>query len=418
MKQTIIIADDLTGALDAVAPYASPEISVSVQLGEDAASNRRHPDVLSTCVETRHLIPAAAYEAVHSSFAAAADGAQILFKKTDSALRGNVGAELEALLDASGAKVVHFIPAFPCMGRTTVNGVHLVDGVPVAESAFGSDPLNPVTCSRVADVIAATSSTSVLEVSVGAPLPADFSGIAVYDALTQEDVDARASEILALDGPLALAGCSGLSRALASAQGVACTDAISGRASDLMVMCGSGNPASRAQCAAARAVAPTLDVPLAAMTNPAWLSGAEACAFVRDAMRAADSCAPLMLVDASSPVPASVADDLGIDNDTLRARISNQLGDLFARLIRDTQPSAAMVMGGDALLACLRALNISALAPFAEPAPGVVAAYADVDGRNMVIISKSGGFGDPQLFCDLAEHLSGHPVATAQRLAS
>ena len=61
-----------------------------------------------------------------------------VYKKTDSALRGNIGAERSAVLDGSGEKCLSFIPALPGMNRITVGGVHYIDGVPV-----GSERVRP-----------------------------------------------------------------------------------------------------------------------------------------------------------------------------------------------------------------------------------------------------------------------------------
>lgn len=76
-----------------------------------------------------------------------------IYKKTDSALRGNIGAELGALLRASGEQALPFLPAYPQIGRCTREGVHYIDGQPVAQSVFGIDPFEPVRHSRVADLI-------------------------------------------------------------------------------------------------------------------------------------------------------------------------------------------------------------------------------------------------------------------------
>ena len=81
------------------------------------------------------------------------NGVGCIYKKTDSALRGNIGAELAALLKASGARNLPFLPAFPQIGRTTKKGVHYIDGVPVNESPFGIDPFEPVRCAEVTKLI-------------------------------------------------------------------------------------------------------------------------------------------------------------------------------------------------------------------------------------------------------------------------
>lgn len=39
------------------------------------------------------------------------------------------------------------------MGRTTREGIHYINDVPVKDSVFGKDPFEPVTCSFVPDII-------------------------------------------------------------------------------------------------------------------------------------------------------------------------------------------------------------------------------------------------------------------------
>ena len=76
-----------------------------------------------------------------------------IYKKTDSVLRGNIGAELSAALQASEAEYLAFVPSYPAMNRITKNGIHYVDEIPLSESIFGRDPFNPVTESDVAKLI-------------------------------------------------------------------------------------------------------------------------------------------------------------------------------------------------------------------------------------------------------------------------
>ncbi|GAA0994230.1 four-carbon acid sugar kinase family protein [Acrocarpospora macrocephala] len=61
----------------------------------------------------------------------------------DSTLRGHVFAESDALGAAAG--VLLFVPAYPALGRVTLDGVHLVtvDGrrIPAAETEFAADPV-------------------------------------------------------------------------------------------------------------------------------------------------------------------------------------------------------------------------------------------------------------------------------------
>ena len=55
-------------------------------------------------------------------------GPKRVFKKVDSCMRGNVGAEVDGVVEAMGFEVSLIAPAFPEVGRTTVHDVHLVHG--------------------------------------------------------------------------------------------------------------------------------------------------------------------------------------------------------------------------------------------------------------------------------------------------
>jgi uncharacterized protein YgbK (DUF1537 family) len=71
----------------------------------------------------------------------------------DSCLRGNPGAETEALMDELAYEASFIAPAFPEMGRTTVSGNHLVHGVPVGQTEISRDPITPVTESDLCRLI-------------------------------------------------------------------------------------------------------------------------------------------------------------------------------------------------------------------------------------------------------------------------
>ena len=58
--------------------------------------------------------------------------------------------------------------------------------------------------------------------------------------------------------------------------------------------------------------------------------------------------------------------------------------------------------GGDTLLALMRTVGVAELTPVCEVATGAVLTSFVYHGKVYYIISKSGGFGEPDLFCRLA----------------
>ena len=154
MIKLLMIADDFSGALDAGVQFAARGAATRVVTDLDCDFLETDAEVLVMVAETRHLPPQKAYDVVyHVARNAREAGVPYIYKKTDSALRGNVGSELAAVMDAAAADVMPFLPAFPKLNRVTRNGVHYVDGVPVAESIFGQDPFEPVTVSFLPDIL-------------------------------------------------------------------------------------------------------------------------------------------------------------------------------------------------------------------------------------------------------------------------
>jgi uncharacterized protein YgbK (DUF1537 family) len=114
----LVIADDLTGACDAGVQFAQRGLATSVMLARDAPPAGAR--VVAVNTESRHLEEDAAEAAV----AAMADWitARLIFKKIDSVLRGNPGAEIAAAMRAFGFEAAVATPAFPAMGRVVNAG--------------------------------------------------------------------------------------------------------------------------------------------------------------------------------------------------------------------------------------------------------------------------------------------------------
>ncbi|WP_031500367.1 four-carbon acid sugar kinase family protein [Bryobacter aggregatus] len=185
----LAIADDLTGALETGAKFAARGISAEVSTDPRAKRSR---DLLVIDTESRHLSPTDAAARVRAALKGRTSP-RLFFKKTDSTLRGNIAAELEAL---AGTPLI-YAPAYPALGRTVRNGQLLVDGVPVHLSSFAKDPLNPIQSSDIRTLLGA--------------LPAT-----ILDGETDQDLIEAARMVLASGPGTIAAGSAALAEALAS----------------------------------------------------------------------------------------------------------------------------------------------------------------------------------------------------------
>ena len=137
-------ARDVTSATDGAVALAEAGWAVQVVRGAPAGSS----PAVSIDLATRTLTQDEAVRRV-KAVGPALSSARVIVKQFDSTLRGHVVAETLALLSATGRTRAVVAPAFALAGRTTVNGCQLVNGIPVGDSEYARDPLNPAISSDV-----------------------------------------------------------------------------------------------------------------------------------------------------------------------------------------------------------------------------------------------------------------------------
>ncbi|WP_299841779.1 four-carbon acid sugar kinase family protein [uncultured Paracoccus sp.] len=122
--RVLIIADDLTGALDSGSAFAMRGHATRVLLdaaGLPAALADPDLQVIAIATGTREVPVAEAAQTVHRIAETAAGFDGILFKKIDSRMKGHIAAELAALRGVFPLPVLA-VPAIPRLGRLVVDG--------------------------------------------------------------------------------------------------------------------------------------------------------------------------------------------------------------------------------------------------------------------------------------------------------
>jgi uncharacterized protein YgbK (DUF1537 family) len=242
-----VLADDLTGANATGALFArmglrTRTITGSAAVRETSGGGDAEVTVVTTGTRTMPAPEAAGVVTDLLRSAPALARSRVLAKRVDTTLRGPVAAELDALLagrraalaDPDRPVVAVAVPAYPSAGRTTVGGIHLLHGVPLAESSAGRDPLTPVRSSRVAELVTAGTGLRAVELhqdvlrsgadGASAAIARALAGgdVVVLDAETEGDLArlatavARAGQEAGVDvvpvdsGPFAAAYCGAL----------------------------------------------------------------------------------------------------------------------------------------------------------------------------------------------------------------
>ena len=144
MKRFLIIADDFTGANDAGVQLSRRGIKTNVVFNPELISDNNESYVLDT--ESRGLASKEAYQLLKELFAKIDfNKFDYIIKKTDSTLRGNIPYEVKALYEALDNRTIIFAPAFPDIGRITIDGRHYFNDKPLMETEFALDPVKPIT---------------------------------------------------------------------------------------------------------------------------------------------------------------------------------------------------------------------------------------------------------------------------------
>ena len=148
----IVIADDITGAAEIAGIAFACGEAVRLVCGCVAATYRtatqstNETTVIAT--DTRSMSETEAVAEIRhiaSSIIASSiiHHPSSIFKKTDSALRGHVVAELLTLMQATGYERAVYLPANPSKGRIIRNGIYYINNVPIHETDFSFDPEFP-----------------------------------------------------------------------------------------------------------------------------------------------------------------------------------------------------------------------------------------------------------------------------------
>jgi D-threonate/D-erythronate kinase len=401
-----VLADDLTGACDVGAEWLPGPAGVVVQPGlEEWRSEGRPATICVRNTQSRTLAPDLAAHRVRSALADLGPGwAGLVFKKIDTGLRGPLGTEIDAAMDALGVEEAFVLPAIPEIGRTTQNGRQMIGGVPVNETPFARDPHHPIRDARVAVTLAETGRrpASVLDLAavrgdLGIAIDAARARgatVLVCDAETDADLERAVRSLLLRRRPLLLVGSTGLARALRRVLGSeqpARRARMTGPAplagSGVLVVSGSAHPATRAQIdrARERGVFEPIVVGGAA--------GAEAAGVA--AARRLRAGRPTALVAPPEPVAEGSTACLA----ALRRAALTAL----AR----ARPDGAVLIGGETAYHVLEGLGLPSLWLESRLCPLVVrtrlmsGAYA-----GLALVTKGGSTGAPDLLASIVRQLA------------
>jgi len=407
----LIVADDLTGALDTGAQFARYGRRTLVSWAGGGLPPA-DADVWVLDTETRALPPAEARAAVAQAVAPFLPVLHI-YKKVDSTLRGPIGAELEALLALGVAEQALLAPAFPAQGRTVLGGELRVHGQPLAQTPFAQPGR---ATSLVGELIAASTGLAVGSMglqqvrqggqSLARALAAQTEPVLVLDALAEADLAVAAQAAVLAGRDRLLAGSAGLAAQLPAAWGWVPPDLAAAPASvagPILCVAATKHPALAGQLLHLQQQA---QLEIVKDVLPGILPGEEPAA-ARAAAAVVEALAQgrdVALTTLGAPLVAG--------GDRLVVAL---LGRIAAQALQQARPGALMLTGGDTAMAVCRTLGAEAIIVEGQVEAGVpLGRLAGGEADGLPIATKAGGFGDEGVLWRMACALRGraHEIPT------
>lgn len=388
-----VLADDLSGAAECAAVLAR-------------AARRPTPLVLngawpsggnwSADTDSRALPASAAADVAARALRAAARDRAVVFKKIDSTLRGNVAAELRAMLAVRNVlDAVVVCPTLPSQGRTLNNGVLHIHGEPQLDRELRPLNLLKILEAAGAEPLLLRPAHGVTAAELATELVTSVRGgarIVVVDAADESELRRLAQALLAAyDGARLLpAGAAGLARAVAD-ELLGTTQANmpappAPRDGPLVAVVGSFNVVTNHQV---DELACQADVHLVRLDASLWLTGSDLVASELTKAAAHAERGKSIVITASGAMPV---------------RSTRELVHRMAAAAEPLLRSAAILLltGGDTARTVLDRLGIDRLQVFGELEPGICLSRSGVDAP--AVVTKAGGFGDSQTLVRVLRH--------------
>jgi uncharacterized protein YgbK (DUF1537 family) len=399
-----VIADDLTGAMDTGVGLAQAGLSAVITF---SSTTQIASDAVVVTTDSRAESASEAYRRVKAAGERFRD--YFIYKKVDSTLRGNVAAELQALLDVTAAPHAVMCPAFPAIKRTVVNGILLVDGVPVHQTSFSRDPVSPVTRSDIIELLRAGSGIGALNlklddvergpVHLAERIRESASRVVVVDAVEDRHLRCIADALATSSERLLPCGSGGLGAHVPLAFGycVGERDLPPAPAGPVLLAVGSRNDVSVRQL---QRVLDTINPPLIRVEPNEFRSRAGR------ASRANQLASKIVQLFSESRVVV-LSSSLSDYAPQLRHTMAPVLGAVVSRVLASCTLAGLFLSGGDVARAVCGEEGIQALRILGDLQPGVIVGEA-VGARyeGVRVITKAGGFGNEEAMTQAIQHFT------------
>lgn len=425
-----IIADDLTGSNDTGLQFRKKGAKTGVVINLSEIDNAlKELDVVVVDTESRFDTKDTAFEKVYKTSRTLTEkGILHIYKKIDSTMRGNIGAEIDGAIEGARAKAALVVPAFPSLGRITQDGICYLNGIPVEYTEIAKDPKTPISSSHIPTIINWQSKRKVVligledihqgsvEISIKIKtLLEGGSEIIVLDAVTNDDLALIAQAVRNLDETIVLAGSAGLAEHIAVHLTIVDSEKqefkpIIQEFKPIIIVAGSVSEVTNSQISRAleENYVQAIDVDIQALFTEREKD--EKQRIIQETGRISSLKSDIVIRSAGSREDIETAqrlgDQKGLDLSGTGEHITRFLGDVTMEICSTTKLRGLILTGGDTAIKVADVMDISGTVIIDEVLPGIPLSYfiSDTFG-DIPIVTKAGAFGKEDAIVKIIDFL-------------
>ena len=425
-----VIADDLTGANDTGVQFAKKGYNTKLLIF-NKQSTIIIPDNLDVFVidtETRELESKTARKILKSILEKInINKKDIVYKKVDSTLRGNISDEIEEIMNILKKDICIFSPSFPSHKRITIGGYLVVDQKPLGLSEYSSNNLKQEENSFIPFLLKKQTNFSVGQIdlkdvakgqkTILSKINESYqkgNKIIVIDSTNEEHLKDIFASSLNLDRSVLFSGSAGLANHFPNInnKNEDLKMKIENNKGPVIVVAGSRNSITEDQVnyLKNKSIFCELKIDLEQIfSNKDRILDDYATKCIQAIKDNRDL---VIHTNITYNEEKSINEKLMLKYHLsfrgLEIKIKTFLGELTSKIIKNSNIRNLILTGGDVALGVCKELNIRNLNILAELLPGIPLAIANYKDYKLNVITKAGGFGKEDALYNLINKLKNY----------
>ena len=423
-----IIADDLTGANDTGVQFSKKGYNTIVSiLGESGNIIISHEtNVLVIDTETREIDAKTACRRLRNVLKKLNfNDKDIFYKKVDSTLRGCIGAELEEMMNFLKKDICIFTPTFPSHQRITIGGYLIVNGKPLGLNKYYSGDLKAGEASFIPFLLKQQTSLPIaridfIDVTKGQEvifkklneLYQEGNKIIIVDATEEVHLKDIFNSIIKFEGSVLYAGSAGLANYFPEIYNKNRSFKLNMEKNKgpILIVGGSRNPITKYQITHLKGEIKFFDLNIdieQILSNRKIILEhylTDSITVIKNGQHLVIHTEPLY--NDKEKINKRLIQKYNLSFRGLELTIRNFLGELTAKIVRNSPARNLILTGGDIAVGVCSVLGIQNLNIVAELLPGIPLSTANLKNFSLKIVTKAGGFGEKDTLFKLVKKLT------------